>query len=140
VAICGTRLPRRPDWACLRSDRARLSCAHAFVQVNSCGQRGPADYGAAEEVQDASRVNPQATVWTLVLNSITGSIMTVTFAYTIGLIEAATQPQYFFAFIGSFYTATQSHAGATVMTLIITILTFCSAVTNVATTSRQMSA
>ena len=49
-------------------------------------------------------------VSTLVLNGITGLIMAITFAYCIGPIEAALQPQYNFAFIGTFYNATQSHA------------------------------
>ncbi|KAK4499303.1 hypothetical protein PRZ48_009816 [Zasmidium cellare] len=92
----------------------------------------------AEEVKDASRTIPWAMVSTLVMNGITGLIMTITFAYTLGPIDAAMQPQYNFAFIGTFYNATQSHAGATVMTCIITTLTLCSAISNVATASRQM--
>jgi choline transport protein len=74
----------------------------------------------------------------IVLNGTTGFIMTVTFAYCIGPLDAAIQPPYFFAFIGTFYNATGSRAGATVMTLIITLLTLCSAISNVATASRQM--
>lgn len=77
-------------------------------------------------------------IWTLVLNGVTGFVMIVTFAYTIGSIEAAVEPVYNFAFIGTFYNATQSKVGTTVMTCIITILTFCSAISNVATASRQM--
>ncbi|CAK1363246.1 unnamed protein product [Cercospora beticola] len=92
----------------------------------------------AEEVRDASRTIPLAMVSTLVLNGITGLIMAITFAYCIGPIEAALQPQYNFAFIGTFYNATQSQAGATVMTCIITTLTLCSAISNIATASRQM--
>jgi amino acid transporter len=64
--------------------------------------------------------------------------MTVTFAYCIGPLEDAIHPPYFFAFIGTFYNATGSKAGATVMTSIITLLTLCSAISNVATASRQM--
>ncbi|KAM3420290.1 hypothetical protein BST61_g3575 [Cercospora zeina] len=92
----------------------------------------------AEEVRDASRTIPLAMVSTLILNGITGLVMVITFAYCIGPIEAALQPQYNFAFIGTFYNATQSHAGATAMTCIITTLTLCSAISNVATASRQM--
>lgn len=92
----------------------------------------------AEEVRDASRVLPWAMISTLLLNGITGFIMIVTFAYTLGSIEAAAAPKYNFAFIGTFYNATQSHAGTSVMTCIILILTFCSAISNVATASRQM--
>jgi choline transport protein len=77
-------------------------------------------------------------IWAIVLNGTTGFIMAVTFAYCIGPIDAAIHPPYFFAFIGTFYNATGSKAGATVMTCIITLLTLCSAISNVATASRQM--
>jgi len=94
----------------------------------------------SEEVQDASRNLPWAMVWTLILNGGTGLVMVITFAYCLGpLADAqAAVPQYGFAFIGTFYTATQSFAGATVMTCIITTLTMCSAISNVATGSRQL--
>ena len=92
----------------------------------------------AEEVRDASRSLPVAMVWTLIVNGITGFVMSVTFAYCLGPLDVAVQPPYFFAFVGTFYNATQSHAGATVMSCIITIMTLCSAITNVATGSRQM--
>jgi hypothetical protein len=77
-------------------------------------------------------------IWAIVLNGTTGFIMAVTFAYCIGPIDAAIHPPYFFAFIGTFYNATGSKAGATAMTCIITLLTLCSAISNVATASRQM--
>ena len=77
-------------------------------------------------------------LWTLTLNGIAGFVIAVTFAYCLGPIQAAIDPPYFFAFIGTFYTATHSHAGATVMSCIITSLTVASAITNVATGSRQM--
>lgn len=92
----------------------------------------------AEEVKDASRTLPWAMISTLVINGVTGLVMAITFAYCLGPVEAATMPEYNFAFIGTFYNATQSHAGATIMTCIITILTLCSAISNVATASRQM--
>lgn len=92
----------------------------------------------AEEVRDASRTLPMAMLWTLITNGIAGLVMVITFAYCLGPLDEALKPPYFFAFIGTFYTATGSHAGATVMNCIITLLTLCSAITNVATGSRQM--
>ncbi|KAK4546375.1 hypothetical protein LTR36_002052 [Oleoguttula mirabilis] len=92
----------------------------------------------SEEIRDASRVLPRAMLWTLVVNGLAGLIMSITFAYCLGPLDASLDPPYFFAFIGTFYTATQSKAGATVMSCIITILTLCSAISNVATSSRQM--
>lgn len=93
----------------------------------------------AEEVKDASRTIPWAMVSTLILNGVTGLVMSITFAYCLGPLEAALGvPQFNFAFIGTFYNATQSRAGTTAMTCIITTLTMCSAISNVATASRQM--
>ena len=77
-------------------------------------------------------------LWTLITNGLAGLVMVITFAYCLGPLDAALEPPYFFAFIGTFYTAIGSRAGAMVMSLVITILTLCSAVTNVATGSRQM--
>lgn len=92
----------------------------------------------AEEVKDASKTIPWAMVSTLVLNGLTGLVMAITFAYCLGPIEAALMPEYNFALIGTFFNATQSRAGATVMTCIVTTLALCSAISNVATASRQM--
>ena len=77
-------------------------------------------------------------MFTLILNGLSGLVMMITFAYTLGPIDVALEAQYGFAFIGSFYTATNSYAGATIMTCIITLLTLLSAVSNVATGSRQL--
>lgn len=77
-------------------------------------------------------------VSTLILNGSAGFIMAVTFAYCLGPLKLAIEAPYFFSFIGTFYYATNSHAGTTVMTCIITLLTLCSAISNVATASRQM--
>lgn len=77
-------------------------------------------------------------VSTIVLNGLTGFVMVITFAYCIGPVQAALKPEYNFAFIGTFFNATGSHAGTTVMTCVITLLTFCSAISNLATASRQL--
>lgn len=92
----------------------------------------------SEEVRDASRVVPKAMLWTLAMNGLSGLVMATTFAYCLGPLEDAVAPQYGFAFIGTFLTATKSKAGTTVMTLIITIMALCSAIDNVATGSRQL--
>lgn len=92
----------------------------------------------SEEVRDASLTIPLAMISTLLLNGLTGLVMAITFVYCIGPIDAALLPQYNFAFIGTFYNATQSRPGATVMTCIITTLTLCSAIGNLATGSRQI--
>lgn len=77
-------------------------------------------------------------MWTLVVNGITGFVSVVTFAFSIPDLEAALAPSYNFTYIDIFYQSTGSRAGATVMTCIITIMTLCSTISNVATASRQM--
>jgi amino acid transporter len=107
------------------------SSIYALIGPDSCVHM-------AEEVKDASRTIPWAMVSTLIFNGFTGLIMVVTFAYCLGPLDVARNAPYGFAFISTFYNATGSKAGATVMTAIITILSMCSAISNVATASRQM--
>lgn len=92
----------------------------------------------AEEVQDASRVLPVGMMWTLIINGITGFIMVITFAFAIPDIDSALAPTYNFTYIDTFYYATQSKAGASIMTALITLMCLCSTISNVATASRQM--
>jgi amino acid transporter len=75
---------------------------------------------------------------TLIVNGTTGFIMVVTFAFCLPERLIAGTPSYFFAYIDTFYYATGSKAGASVMTALITLLVFCSTISAVATSSRQM--
>lgn len=126
-----------PLYAIIGPDAA-VHMGEIFLKLPPKPADCPLTNHTAEEVKDASRVIPFAMIWTLALNGLTGFVMMITFAYTLGSISAASEPKYIFAFIGTFYDATQSHAGATVLTCIITTLTFCSAISNLATASRQM--
>nr|POF04539.1 putative amino-acid permease pb24d3.02c [Quercus suber] len=92
----------------------------------------------SEEIKDASRVLPLGMVWTLILNGVTGFVMVITFAFCLGDLTAAINPQYGFAYIGVFFNATQSVAATSVMTALITLMCLCSTISNVATASRQL--
>lgn len=92
----------------------------------------------AEEIKDASLTLPKSMVWTLVVNGSTGLIMIISFAYCLGPLQDAINPQYNFAYIGTFYNATQSVGGTTAMSCILVVMTFFSAIGNVAAASRQM--
>ncbi|TVY59694.1 putative amino-acid permease [Lachnellula suecica] len=46
-----------------------------------------------EEVPDASRIVPLAMVSTLVINGVTGLAMAITYAYCLGPLDAATEPE-----------------------------------------------
>ena len=92
----------------------------------------------AEEIRDASRTLPLGMVWTLALNGATGLIMIVTYAFCVGDIDEILASQTGFPFIQVFLNVTNSVKATTGMTMLILILQFCAAISNVATTSRQM--
>ncbi|WEW54853.1 hypothetical protein PRK78_000279 [Emydomyces testavorans] len=92
----------------------------------------------AEEIKDASRVLPLAMVWTLVLNSLTGLIMLITFSFCVYNVDDVLQSSTGFPFIPVFVHATRSVSGATGMTSIVLVLQACAGISNVATTSRQV--
>jgi choline transport protein len=97
-----------------------------------------ANPSVAEEIKDSSRVLPLGMMWTILLNGITGFIMVVTFCFCAGDITEILSTPTGFPFIQVFYNATQSYAGATIMTSIIITMALCSTISNVATASRQM--
>lgn len=77
-------------------------------------------------------------IWTLILNGTTGFIMVVTFAFCIPNRLILATPSYGFTYIDTFYSATGSKVGASIMTALITLLCLCSTISAVATSSRQM--
>lgn len=93
---------------------------------------------SAEEIKDASRVLPLGMVWTLILNGTTGFVMLITYTFCLGDIDKLIETETGFPFIQVFLNATNSVGGATGMTVIIMVLQFCAAISNVATTSRQL--
>ncbi|KAE8154092.1 amino acid transporter [Aspergillus avenaceus] len=92
----------------------------------------------SEEIRDASRVLPMGMIWTLILNGSTGFVMIITFAFCVGNIDEAMESHTGFPFIQVFLNSTGSVRAATGMTIIILIMQFCAAISNVATTSRQI--
>ncbi|BAE62310.1 unnamed protein product [Aspergillus oryzae RIB40] len=92
----------------------------------------------SEEIQDASRVLPQGMIWTLILNGATGFVMIVTYAFCVGNIDEVLESQTGFPFIQVFLNSTGSVKAATGMTVVIMVMQFCAAISNVATTSRQV--
>lgn len=95
-------------------------------------------HALAEEVQDASIVLPKVLIWSIVPNGIMAVVMGVTFIFCIGDIDAVLDSPTGEPFIQVFYNATQSYAGATIMTLIIMVMLTSACVSEVATASRQL--
>lgn len=77
-------------------------------------------------------------VWTLILNGSTGLVMIITFAFCVGDIDKVLESETGFPFIQVFLNATGSVRATTGMTVVIMIMQFCAAISNVATTSRQI--
>lgn len=77
-------------------------------------------------------------VWAIAVNGIMGVIMVITLCFCIGDIEDAVNSITRQPWIQIFYGATGSHAGATVMTLIISLLCLFNVINNVLSASRQM--
>ncbi|RJE24713.1 permease, partial [Aspergillus sclerotialis] len=92
----------------------------------------------SEEIRDASRVLPLGMIWTLIINGSTGFVMIVTFAFCVGNIDEVMASKTGFEFIQVFLNSTGSVPAATGMTTIIIVMQFCAAISNVATTSRQI--
>lgn len=119
---------------------------------------GDAAVHMSEELRDASKTLPQCMVWTTIVNGALAFIMTVTFCFCLGdldsVLSSATgkllclpivrdtsisniKPTGY-PFMQVFYNATQSPAGATVMSVFITLMFFFGLLTFVATSSRQL--
>lgn len=77
-------------------------------------------------------------IWTLILNGSTGFVMIVTFAFCVGNIDDVLKSETGFPFIQVFLNSTGSISATTGMTVVIMTMQFCAAISNVATTSRQV--
>ncbi|GAB7350015.1 hypothetical protein MBLNU459_g0689t1 [Dothideomycetes sp. NU459] len=100
---------------------------------------GP-DAGAhmSEELKDASRVLPKAMMWATVVNGILGIVMMITFCFAVGdslddVLNSATG----IPIIQLLYNVTGSNAGTVVMGTVLIILSYFSAITTIASSSRQ---
>ena len=91
----------------------------------------------AEEIKDASIVLPRAIMTSALINGTLGWIMTITFCFCLGDPNAALGTLTGYPFIQVFYGATNSHAGASIMTAIVIINITSACISTVATVSRQ---
>lgn len=91
----------------------------------------------AEEVVNASINVPRAMFTTIVLNGLLGFGIILAFLFCIGDVSQALAPPTGFSFIGTFFQATDNHAGASFMTAIPTALVICASFGFLASASRQ---
>lgn len=92
----------------------------------------------SEEIRDSSLVLPRAMIWTCLLNGSLGFVMLVTFCFCMGSVDDILSNPDVMPFVQTFFIATNSNVGTSVMTAILIILTICGCISNVATASRQM--
>ncbi|RMZ87610.1 hypothetical protein DV736_g5158, partial [Chaetothyriales sp. CBS 134916] len=92
----------------------------------------------SEETRDASLVLPRATFSAILINGFFGFVMIISFCFTLGSPTDILQTYTGYPFIQSFYDATGSYAGASIMVAIIITTVTSSCISTVATVSRQM--
>lgn len=90
-----------------------------------------------EEIRNASTVVPQTMIASLMINGVLAFSMLVAVLFCIGDITAAVGSPTGYPFIEIFTQATASKAGATVMTSIVTTLSFCAIIAALAGSSRM---
>lgn len=92
----------------------------------------------AEEVRDASKVVPRAMITTILLNGLMGFIMIITFCFCITDLPTLLSLPVAFPFVEVFHSATGSTTGATLMSIVVIVLTMCTCMSGLAAASRQV--
>jgi choline transport protein len=91
----------------------------------------------AEEIKDASLVLPRAILTSAAINGALGFVMTITFCFTLGNPTTILESPTGYPFIQVFFDATNSYAGASIMTAVIIVNITSACISTVATVSRQ---
>jgi choline transport protein len=92
----------------------------------------------SEELKDASKQIPRTMIWTTFINGALGLVLIITFCMTLGDLNSVIDTPTGQPYIQVFFNATQSYAGATVLSaLVIFMAMFCN-LSIVATASRQL--
>jgi choline transport protein len=92
----------------------------------------------SEEMKDAGSVLPSAMLWATLGNCAFGFTMLITFCFCAGDIDTLLNSSSGIPVIQVTYTATNSFAATTILTLILILISFVSSITCVATSSRQI--
>lgn len=92
----------------------------------------------SEEIKDASETLPRAITWAVILNAVLGFIMVLTLCFCLGDVNAIMETDTLFPFIQIFYNTTKSYGATDVMVTILIVTLTSSAISEVATASRQL--
>ncbi|CAL5875280.1 uncharacterized protein PFLUO_LOCUS9585 [Penicillium psychrofluorescens] len=91
----------------------------------------------SEEVQNAALIVPWCMVSTAIINGVLGFVILVSLLYNMGPIDAVLSPASGFSFIPAVHHATGSKAATNGVAAIILVMEVCSAISILATSSRQ---
>ncbi|KAJ5815754.1 hypothetical protein N7474_007531 [Penicillium riverlandense] len=91
----------------------------------------------AEEVQNAALIVPWCMVSTAIINGVLGFVILVSLLYNMGPMKAVLTPASGFSFIPAVHHATGSKAATNGVAAIILVMEVCSAISILATSSRQ---
>ncbi|KAK3723780.1 hypothetical protein LTR37_001661 [Vermiconidia calcicola] len=92
----------------------------------------------SEETSDASWAMPRSIMWATYINASLGFLMVITLIFTMGDLVELSKTATGFPFVQLFYNATESYAGATVLTVITMLPLWGSCIACIATASRQI--
>ena len=115
--------------------RIRWSVSHGYVD-HGLISTDRFNILAAEEVQDASIIVPWCIISTILINGSLGLAAALAFSFCSGDLEAALSSPTGYDLIAVFQSATNSNAGASIMTAIIITLVICATFGFLASASR----
>ncbi|KAH8890093.1 amino acid transporter [Thozetella sp. PMI_491] len=92
----------------------------------------------SEELNDASRNVPLAMVGSVVVNGLMGFIYVIVLLYSAGSLDNLLATPTGFPFMQIYLDATQSRAGATVMSIMLILIAIAATVAGIASTSRTL--
>lgn len=92
----------------------------------------------SEELKDASLQLPKAMMWATFGNGICGIAMLITFCFCLSDVSTVVDSTSQFPIVEVLFNATGSYAGTCVLCAVLLILLYFSAVTTIASASRQV--
>lgn len=92
----------------------------------------------SEETRDAGLILPRSIMWSIVVNGTLGFAMLITFCFTLGDLDSILQSPTGSPLVQVFFNTTNSYSGTNAMTAIVIITLIASAISIIATCSRQL--
>ena len=115
-----------------------VSCLVGLVTPIWCFIGPDAGAHMSEELRDASKVLPKAMIWATFVNGILGIVMMISFCFAVGDdLDGVLNSNTGIPVVQLLYNVTGSHAGTSVLTVVLLILQYFSAITTIASSSRQ---